>query len=292
MKYFCFAFALFFCQNMNGQNVEWFAPGARWITDFDGFGGYGYDYIEVEGQEMVNGQICTKLKVKEAWFSYISNNWNYYDGFPIFGFTRNDTVFVARNNDFDIIYDFTLAVGDTIWNLPGEIQDFGIVQAAGDTVLFGNLQTKFLEIALTANWSPPHVRITRIYEGIGGNHFKNWDAEPSLDEPDYRLSCYRDDAHAESICQLISNQEPPIWANEVQIFPNPTTGNSILKLPAAALPATVSLVDFLGKTYFSENVEQSDWPLILRKNLPAGIYFLKIRSKTGEVASRKVVFQK
>ncbi|MCC7437852.1 MAG: T9SS type A sorting domain-containing protein, partial [Armatimonadetes bacterium] len=66
-------------------------------------------------------------------------------------------------------------------------------------------------------------------------------------------------------------------------YPNPTTGSTVLRLPIAA--ATIALFDALGKEIGAERWSQqpsgNGEVMVQLKGLPAGSYFLRIRTHNG-----------
>ncbi len=79
--------------------------------------------------------------------------------------------------------------------------------------------------------------------------------------------------------------------NDLQIFPNPTNGNiSIWLKNETSQKGSIVLSDMLGKTMLQQDFTGNHLEL-LRKELPAGIYFLQILQDGNVVANGKVILQ-
>ena len=85
--------------------------------------------------------------------------------------------------------------------------------------------------------------------------------------------------------------EEPAFAREVNIFPNPTSSQLFVELPASILnSATLTLRDLSGRTLATRRATNDREPLEVGA-LPTGAYLLEIRATEG-VIQRKVMVQR
>ena len=89
----------------------------------------------------------------------------------------------------------------------------------------------------------------------------------------------------------ITSTEEPAFAREVKLFPNPTSSQLYVELPASILgSATLTLRDLSGRTLATRRATNDREPLEVGA-LPTGTYLLEIRAAAG-VIQRKVMVQR
>jgi hypothetical protein len=87
-----------------------------------------------------------------------------------------------------------------------------------------------------------------------------------------------------TIATVLTATSEPDWANQIAVYPNPTTGKVIVESQHLDVKS-VEVFDILGKSLFkTHNTEKND-PLSIKH---AGTYFLKIQTENG-VLMRKLV---
>ena len=85
--------------------------------------------------------------------------------------------------------------------------------------------------------------------------------------------------------------QEPAYAREVSIFPNPTSSQLFVELPASILnDATLTLRDLSGRTVASRRATNDREPIEVG-GLSAGVYLLEIRATAGTI-QRKVMVQR
>ncbi|HEY9115780.1 MAG TPA: T9SS type A sorting domain-containing protein, partial [Bacteroidales bacterium] len=85
--------------------------------------------------------------------------------------------------------------------------------------------------------------------------------------------------------------EKELARKQFQVYPNPATSEFTIVLPENLNDASISLIDSFGKEVFrtSQSSFSTNQRLIISTaELPAGIYFVRIRS-SGDTYSEKVV---
>lgn len=83
----------------------------------------------------------------------------------------------------------------------------------------------------------------------------------------------------------ISNIKAP--SNEINVFPNPTTGNIVVNMPFSL--AELRVTDMAGKTLHAHQRYESGTPLIL--DIPGGVYRISVFEKNGRTMHAKFIKQ-
>ena len=111
--------------------------------------------------------------------------------------------------------------------------------------------------------------------------------------PDDRLDGNpEDDRFCQTFSVLVSEQEPIVSPQNVQAFPNPSTGDITFNIGPAVpgqSPHIISLINPAGQTVAREPFFGSEYRLS-RGLLPAGIYFYEITAGIKRLGKGKVVF--
>lgn len=88
----------------------------------------------------------------------------------------------------------------------------------------------------------------------------------------------------------VSNTEELAWAAQVQVSPNPTSGNLLVRLPESSTEVSLELINLLGEKLANFHGNSNSLSLSVR-DLPNGIYVLSISSETFST-TRKIVLEK
>lgn len=111
--------------------------------------------------------------------------------------------------------------------------------------------------------------------------------------PDGRLDANpEDDRFCKTFSVLVSDQEPVESLQQVQVFPNPSTGDVTFKIEppdAGQGDYTIVLTNLSGQVILREPFSGASYRLS-RGSLPAGIYFYEISGRTKRAGTGKVVF--
>jgi len=89
--------------------------------------------------------------------------------------------------------------------------------------------------------------------------------------------------------ELVVGTEAPAWAADLRLSPNPASGLAWLDLPDAAGDCHITLTDQLGRTCLQ--LEGRGRVRLALGHLPKGIYCLRVRTREGVVAVRRLVVQ-
>ena len=137
-----------------------------------------------------------------------------------------------------------------------------------------------------------------LLEGIGGSHglFTGF-VNPKLLDVYSGLRCFKEQntlllnevpvEYCDSIPIIIAAPERPSLEAQIQLYPNPASGQVTLEIPAEALPAMLILYDPLGRVLKTLEVSSP------RTSVPLDIsgqdwLLVQIRSWDGRAAGRKV----
>ncbi len=191
------ACSVLYFQRTDAQNTTtWFPAGAQWAYSYESLGGPGSEFFWEDGDTMINGLLCTRVR------NLIAPDFPFINGGSdlFFSFTRNDSVFYKRAvfGDFKLLYDFTRMPGDTLHHLPNGLYAYGIVTGVGQADWQGSIPLRYQDIRLVnPDWDSSYQTYnTRVWERIGGeDHLFDWDVQSPITEIQYSLYCYRDDEY-------------------------------------------------------------------------------------------------
>ena len=194
------------------------------------------------------------------------------------GAIRKDTVlnkvFIVPPSDTaeQLLYDFTLQVGDTI---KGYLEQFAVpidTVETIDSVLVGNSYRKRWNVNLGYN--------IEIIEGVGSTYgLVEQSPGNNVDWSEFTLTCFKQDGQplfpsTTTNCLLISNlDETNLKVIQIKVFPNPSLGTFVIENNGNEIK-DVRITDRLGIIVF----EQYDFfqSLINVEKLTSGIYFLSV----------------
>ncbi len=96
------------------------------------------------------------------------------------------------------------------------------------------------------------------------------------------------DIQARRSAPLVTAIEPPVVGEVVKIYPNPATDFLVIELPEFSQVESVNLLNMLGQPVLNAEKPRSLTPLRLDvSNYPAGVYFLRIRTK-NQLTTHKI----
>ena len=97
------------------QSQIWFQDQDSWVyRTADGLSGYaGYDEISVEGDTVLEGKNCKKLLYRSRGYSYRQRD-TLESTSTQFAYEEANKVYFFIFGQFQLRYDFTLGIGDTL----------------------------------------------------------------------------------------------------------------------------------------------------------------------------------
>jgi hypothetical protein len=250
-----------------------------WICGYFTKGGvfefYGTDYVREEvkfycqGDTLINDTIYRKLfyiGYAKPTMTPQKNISGYY------GAIRNDSihkrVWFKNNNNYGILYDFNLDVGDSIRYSCSESE--AKINSI-DSALYCNTYHKKYNYIDVNNIAPSF-----IVEGIGSSG--GLIPVNCLTSFSY-LICYseRNNAVCDTCKTPTAIKETEI--NKLQIYPNPT--NDVLKVISEDPILSIEVTDFLGKLiYINYNINNERAEIMIQQN---GIFIIKIKTSNKTI---------
>ena len=284
------------------------------------------NHYEITGDTTVNGKIYHKLSVRVKFFNQTANGTCQLNSVGLItqpsyvGAFRNDSVnklvyYLPMNQSLDtLLHNFNYTLGDTLKNTYKFFDPFyfngPLTVSSIDSVQLASRTHKRINFSGSCN---SVFRDTlRLIEGIGSNHSLLGDyilCNPFINAS--RLYCYKNQGqiiYFDSVgtCNLISSLDNKVLIKAaISFYPNPTKG--IVNIPYVAGFQKVEVYNIAGKLL--QNFVDFDSPpnevgqaaqsdksnerinKINLSNYEAGIYFLKLIMKNGEVFAKKVVKQ-
>ncbi len=194
------------------------------------------------------------------------------------------------NGDLDLIYDFTLEVGD-IFSTTYLQQDLEVI--ASDTILLLNgAKRRTWTLACTES---PQNTITWI-EGIGSHYGMLWPKNFCAgDYGDVRLTCYfvyerlhyvNPDIGGCFISSTDDEQYNSALSN-ITIFPNPTSSRLTISSPELGIHR-IDILDVQGQTQSLHYDDVREIKYDLQGYVP-GLYFFSVHTEKGQVVKKVVV---
>lgn len=253
------------------------------LSCFTGYADERYSIL-FSGDTLLNNQVYHKLTVPyvESFTSGVCNG----IGSGYRGAIRQDSllrkVFIVAPSDTleQLLFDFTMQVGDTIKGFLSSAFSPEIVQSVDSVLIGSNYRTR---------WNINQCYNVSLIEGVGSTYGL---MVPSfgciLDGPDYSISCFRQNditlyPDANSDCQLIDHIYSINDQNKIRVFPNPSVGyfniesNNVKEVYLFdAFGKIVSPVLFAGDTNIKVTLHQE------------GIFFLKLLFNDGSFQFTKI----
>jgi hypothetical protein len=187
-------------------------------------------------------------------------------------------------NTEQLLYDFTMQLGDTIRGYLGSFAFQKQIVQSIDSVWVGNTYRK--------RWNIDTNYDVHIIEGIGSTYGV---IEPlpgnTVDQPERSIICFRQNAQTifpnPNNCELITsiNSADKIL-NQVKIFPNPSNGTFTIDFDKANIKEIV-LTDLLGKVILKQVLNgQSDFKI---NPLKSGVYILTLINTENKKVNKKLI---
>jgi hypothetical protein len=269
------------------MNILFPDSNAQWaVYEWDGFGNpAGYvNYYMTNADTVINSQNYNQLFVfnQSTWFC------------PPTGYhaaIRKDIVaqkvFIVPEDSITeyLLYDFSAAIGDTIYNLYSE-RDYiapslsNVYVTNIDSVLHNTTWLKRMWIQHVNEGGTEWIEMSGAARGpLAGEG--GW----SVSSSGY-LSCmsYNDTLYPQygvGDCFTIMGMEKPVEETVISVSPNPSNGIFRLTINSAINePADVKIYNALGEIVLSRSINTTILELDITV-LQNGVYFISLESKTG-----------
>lgn len=111
LKLLLFVLSLSASAGVNAQS--WFPPGATWYYHYSGYMvASGYEHMTIYGDTLINGQQAHRLDitVNSVHVIYGQSSYTYEE----YVYADEDRVYWYHHDMFNLLYDFSAEVGDTL----------------------------------------------------------------------------------------------------------------------------------------------------------------------------------
>jgi len=277
---------------------------AVWRTNWSNLGctnlglpGSMYQYL-LTGDTIINNQNYVKIE-RTGFISPYCPPYSY--GRQIIGYQgayRNDVaekkvyyVFPDSTNEI-LLYDFSLAVGDTIkgyFATPNVTICQDLKVSSVDTIVLNNQQRRRLNV--TGSFCGYD-----FIEGIGSTH--GLLESPQTMEEAGELICFTQNdtliylSNPFETCEIISSSEEFVKPDNIKIHPNPVKGSFTITISHIENPVTIEIYDLMGVCWLKRTNIVSNQTQIDVSSLPAGLYIVKTSNGSQLFGVMKIVITK
>lgn len=284
------AFATFFPAFSFGQVSEYLPDGATWRINRVGLSGsnqcwYNDQLVCTVAGDSVIGPYTYKKIMERGYYqefgivmgtqcapSFVHNN--------LYALLRQDSlsIYLWDGNQDTLLYDYNLQVGDTLPLSFNNVSTEVVVDSISE-IQIGNDMRKVFHLG-------NNPEVDKLIEGVGHNKGLVGSMQPfEFFENELRCFALNDTVrypYLDAPCDFdVSLNE---LSEEVPgVFPNPTNANWQIKIPAGTEIKEVIIRNYAGQEQpVSLQFSGSDSFEADAHNLPAGVYLLELRTKTGE----------
>jgi hypothetical protein len=246
--------------------------------------------IEISGDTIINSIQYHKLFTPYIQTSVKSKSIQINTGYN--GAIRQDTlirkVFIVPRFESteQLLYDFTMQVGDSVKGFIQTVFDPKDVVFSIDSVLVGNSYRKRWNINLSYNIS--------IIEGVGCT-FGLIEQSPGqiIDYYDIGISCFRQNdltIYPDTLtnCELITSVNPiEKQIDLINVYPNPSNGTFNIEFDQSKNIKQVQVTDLIGNIIFQK--EKNIPSKLCIDNLSPGIFMLSIIDQDNKRINKKIL---
>lgn len=268
------------------SNAVWREENYCWYNPNPLLGEY-HSYVDSLGGDTLIGAIVYKKILQSGEQRYNSSAMQYYSNVYIGGI-RQDTAqrkvfFIEPGKPDTLLYDFSLAVGDTIRSYIDYFNPY-IVSSIDSILIAGTFRKRFF------------ISNRVIIEGIGDT----WGllyryTVGSCIQHGAQLACFTQNGQTIYHPNASFNcSTPVVGINGTQqkfafeIFPNPSLGS--FTLSTSGVISSIEILDVMGKSVLKQGINPPDIGLNLSAH-PKGIYFLKAIDERGNFGVKKILLQ-
>ncbi len=266
--------------HIKGQTIE---PSSEWRVNFSIWEPgiqINYEFYRdfIEGDTIINSHSYSKIyKSGYGYIDWSPNPSYYYFSHVLHGFLREEDSkwYTVDANQDRLLYDFTLAVNDTVYSAFTYPFESPVIVTAIDSVLIGSVYKKrfHLNIQFGAEYIIEDVGATTgLFESM------------VLFEWDSKLVCFAENgvsvwADSTEECNLNVNiPETQAGSRSCTLYPNPAEEYTILSIPSNFTMAHIMLVDTFGRLLLNRSTGDDKSIKIPLSAFPVGIYLLIVEN--------------
>ena len=260
----------------------------------------GFYTIEADRDTTINGNLCTIL---------IKDTGNIVTDAQLIIWEDNGKVYFFENNQFKLLFDFNLNVGDTlVYQIPSNYEHYNIICGGGsnpskygraiiDSTQILSINSQNLKTLYTSPLNPNDTNylpwdLGQITERIGSMNggFFNHSTNLCLGGFPGHFRCYADNLinykPVSEDCDFVTGIDLNTNSNPTSIYPNPTSTQITIK--GLAKKYDLTIYNTVGQVVFLEKNVATTYKTIDVAEYAKGLLFIKIESE-GEVYFQKVV---
>ena len=114
-KFFLWLLGILACCPAQSQNTNnWFSDDSRWTYRWNILNGFGYEELSIDGDTLIEDQLCVKLQPQIVYQRLPEEIPDTIFAIPHYMYESQDSVFLWSGNEFVLVYNFSLAVGDSL----------------------------------------------------------------------------------------------------------------------------------------------------------------------------------
>jgi hypothetical protein len=236
-----------------------------------------YNYF-TDGDTIINGVTYHQLyrNGKHTYSIFFTPTpWNY--SLELFGFIREDNnkrVYYKGTfnpNPEELLYDFNIALGDTIAIPPIDYMFDSAIVVAVDSILICSTMRKRYKLDILAGGLLHDLYWT---EGVGGTHGlipRYYSFERGV-----LATCYSDSTCISPCLTVLSTNRIKNQASKsATIYPNPSSETSTIQLNNGAISTNISIINSLGQVVITKTTNNQEEILDLSQWV-AGIYYVRL----------------
>jgi len=293
---------------LNGVSQNFAPPGATWYYSYANFAIEGYVKISYENDTTIQGIQVQKLAKNIIAYDFVSEiNINLFDGFE-YTYSDNDHVYWWVNNEFKVLYDFTVQVGDTVMtyekvfggDYEGDCDPFGrslVTEAGVDTINGTALRWYIIEDFENS----PVFFSGKIYERVGSMVYlfgMPGGCDIIYEEGRGPLRCYSDDDFPEyknpgyqGECDFVVGiDEITNERNYFNFYPNPANDKLTIEIKENVSINSISIFTLDGKLIKETPFRDLNFDIDI-SGLQAGIYLIEVETEDGYRELKRLVIK-
>lgn len=287
-------------QPADAQKISFTDTGNHWVARSEcSCDPYGYDIPFSWGRDtVINGRAYRYLGTP-GWPGHmrISSAWLREDHAAGKVYMRRSGLAPSTAEDTTerILYDYTLAIGDTVKVDVGSLHSRHFVAGIDSTELNGVIHKVWLFSGAPSTGGTPNYPYA-VIEGIGSIRHPLFPAFPLMFENRERLSCFRQSGTStpkpgrpivwgpttfDNSCALTvpaTGFPAPLTA---AVIPNPVSGNAHVALSRIVENGELQLFDTRGHLWHIQRIRSRQGVSISVEKLPPGAYYLIITDSRG-----------
>ena len=273
----------FFSDTTQAQHMD--TPGNQWNISESQFGQPNSYAIRVAQDTVINGVEYHKLlrstDGEEPWI---------FNGALI----REDSsqkVFYRNGSSEELIYDFNLAINDTVFFEFEIPQCENMIVEAIDSIALNDESVR-KRLTIRINYGNDFFGTDYWIAGVGSTFFGSFSYIDNCRlELGSRLLCFFEDgdlAYPETPenC-VLSNTEETLFQNNIQIYPNPVS-DQLKIIDVDQQLTSFEIFNLTGKLIKRGTINSTDQTVSL-ENIRPGMYLLSLRTKAGTKLVKKIL---